>query len=487
MAPISNSVALRPTQDGFIVTADPGGLALSPPSDMADDITHAIGLTHRFDFPAQPPPIALRRLAMLTVDTAMTPPLARGPRREAVARALIALGMGAEAEAILQMAAADDPAQSSSPDNAALTGIAALLAHRPDEAVGLDAHLPDADDILFWRAYRDADLHPGSAAAASEFAATLPLVLAYPAEMRDRVLPRIAETLVAGGQLEAAAGLLNARKDDGSLDMARAMLQQAKGDSAAALVIYDGLAKSRDQRVHAQAAVRAVELRLASGAIDPHAAADQLDKLLYAWRGDRLEEALRQRVAELRARTGAWRTALGLLRETELLFPDDKADLHAKLADMFTAFLRGNGADDLAPLELVSLVDENADLLPEGAEAEPLESRLADRLLALDLPQRAGPVLEKLMQAAPTGAGRATFGARLAAMRLHEGDAKGALTALSASEMTDGPADLMQRRTLLLAEAQASNGDTQHALSELEALNTPASDEARADTIGTRQ
>jgi hypothetical protein len=132
---------------------------------------------------------------------------------------------------------------------------------------------------------------------------------------------------------------------------------------------------------------------------------------------------------------------------------------------MFAAFLRGNGADELAPLELVSLIDENSDLLPQGAEGEALESRLADKLLALDLPQRAGPVLEKLIQAAPTGAGRATFGARLAAMRLREGDAPGALAALSASEMTDLPADLIEHRTLLLAEAQAHNGDTQHAFS----------------------
>ena len=484
VAPASDGVTLRPTQDGFVVTAEPGGLALSPPSEIAEGAAHSVGLTHRFDFPIQPPATALRRLATLIVDDAMTRPLARGPRREAVARELIALGMSAEAQAILQMAAADEPAQADSPDNGALTGIAALLAHRPEEATGLDdARLADADDILLWRAYRDAALHPGSAVAAAKLTATLPLVLAYPPAMRDRMLPAIAETLVAGGQLGAAAELLNARKDDSSLALAGGLLQEAKGDTVVALATYDRLAQSADQRIHARAAIHAVELRLASGAIDAHEAADRLDKLLYAWRGDRHEEALRQRLAELRARTGGWRMALGLMRETETLFPNDKAELHAKLTDMFTAFLRGNGADDLPPLELVALVDENADLLPEGADGEALESRLADRLLALDLPQRAGPVLEKLMKVAPTGVGRATFGARLAAMRLREGDAQGALSALSASDTTDLSADLQERRTLLLADAQAHNGDAQHALSELEALNTAAADEARATIL----
>ena len=46
------------------------------------------------------------------------------------------------------------------------------------------------------------------------------------------------------------------------------------------------------------------------GAIDKTQAADALDKLLYAWRGDERELALRERVAELRGQTGAWRVAL---------------------------------------------------------------------------------------------------------------------------------------------------------------------------------
>ena len=67
------------------------------------------------------------------------------------------------------------------------------------------------------------------------FAATLPLLLTYPPEMRDRLLPLAAETLVAGGEIAAAAALLDARKDDAALDLARAMLQEAKGDSAASI------------------------------------------------------------------------------------------------------------------------------------------------------------------------------------------------------------------------------------------------------------
>ena len=347
------------------------------------------------------------------------------------------------------------------PTTAALAAVAALLAHRPDEAEGLaDPRLSAADDVTLWRAVRLAQLHDGSVAAAAMFAATMPLLLAYPAEMRDRLLPLVAETLVAGGETGPAAALLDARKDDAALDLARAMLQEAKGDTAGALASYDRLTQSRDQLLHARAAARAVELRLASGAIDAKQAADRLESLLYAWRGDRHERALRERLAELRARTGAWRSALALLRDSETLFPDDKAAIHAELADMFAALLRDDTADALAPLELVSVVEENADLLPTGPDGDALQAKLADRLAGARPAEacRTGAG-EADAGGANSGMARAGFGARLAALRLREGDAAGALAALDASAAADLPAELAERRTLLLAAASARRGE----------------------------
>ncbi|MGC8468697.1 MAG: hypothetical protein ACP5NI_02215, partial [Acetobacteraceae bacterium] len=44
--------------------------------------------------------------------------------------------------------------------------------------------------------------------AAAGFAATLPLLLAYPGPLRARLLPLAAETMVRGGQQAAAAALI---------------------------------------------------------------------------------------------------------------------------------------------------------------------------------------------------------------------------------------------------------------------------------------
>ena len=158
--------------------------------------------------------------------------------------------------------------------------------------------------------------------------------------MRDRLLPLVAETLVAGGETATAGCLARCAQGRRTLDLARAMLQEARGRHRAAWQATIGWRSRATSRCMPARAIRAVELRLAAGAIDARQAADRLERLLYAWRGDQHERALRERLAELKARTGAWRAALALLRETEALFPDDKAAIHAELTDMFAALLR---------------------------------------------------------------------------------------------------------------------------------------------------
>ena len=64
---------------------------------------------------------------------------------------------------------------------------------------------------------------------------------------------------------------------------------------------------------------------MAAGVLTKTQAADALDKLLYAWRGDARELALRERLADLRGQTGAWRTALSILRQARVDFPDQAA------------------------------------------------------------------------------------------------------------------------------------------------------------------
>ncbi len=483
---LSDHLALRTVADGFALTAEPGGLAISPMA--AALLADSASLTRRFVFPPMPEAALRERLAIQVASSAAAPPLSRGPRRRAAAVDMIALGMGAEAESLLKVTAEQDPQEAASATTIGLTAIAALLADRPEDAVGLtDARLTGSDEVAFWRAVRSAEIDDASPQAAASFAVTTPLALGYPAGMRDRVLPLAVETMLRGGQQEAADAVLARARDLPGLDLARAMSRDVAGDTEAALKQYDALAKSRDQLDYARASERALELRLKTNQITPQQAADGMDRLLYAWRGDRHDLRVRERLAELRQQSGQWRAALAALRNAEQDFPEAKTEIHGRLQASFAALLHDDAADRLPPLDLVALVDENTDLLPVSVEGEAMQSRLADRLLALDLPRRAEPVLEKLMRAAPTQASRAGFGARLAALRLREGNAAGALTALTASAGSELPSGLIERRQLLYAGATARRGDYAAAMAAIADLDSAAAGLSRADIMEQAQ
>ena len=395
---------------------------------------------------------------------------------------MLALGMGAEAQALLLTAAAQDPKEAAAPDTIGLTAIGAILAGRFTEAAGIDDdRLTGTDDVALWRAVRDASAEEGSPSAAAVFSATAPLILLYPRGIRDRILPLAAETMVLGGSAATAKRIVAVAADAPGLGFAKALLKQTDGDVQGALAMLDALAAGHDQQDRIRSATRAVELRLAGRQLDAGQAADAMDKLRVAWRGDRRELALRERVADLRQRAGNWRAALDELRSAEKEFPDHAAAVHAHLMGMFITMLYSDATNALKPLDLVALADENADLFKTMPDNPELTSRLADRLLALDLPSRAAPLLDKLASNASSPVDRAVFGARLAELRLGEGDAPGAVAAIMASASPDLSLDLAARRAIALSAAKTRLHDTAGAIQALDGLSGERGDSARAD------
>jgi len=486
--PLSDAIGLRITQTGFVLSGARNGLHLSPPRAMDDAAIAAARLTRLFEFPRQTRETLSNRAKQQAVAAAITPSLKRGPQRVALAQSMIGLGMGAEAETLLRIAMKDDPREAANPATIGLAAVAALLAGRPNEAGDLaDPRLTGTDEIAMWRAIQTAMSDEGSPAAAAVLATTAPLLLTYPPELRARVLPLAMETMILGGQADAAAPLLAQREHDPDLAYARALLKQAQGDNEGALKLLDALAETRSTLDHARAESRAVELRLTMGQLDGKGAADALEKQLFAWRGDGRELALRLRIADLRRKAGAWRSVFAMLRGAKADFPGQAADIDRRLKEAFAAVPRDPSLDKMEPTELIGLLDENAELMADGPEGEPMRSLLAEKLMALDLPKRADPLLTKLMRAAPYGPARAGFGATLATLRLREGDGDGAILALSESNSADMGDAVRERRSLIAARVEAKRGDLPGAVEALSATHTQDADEERAAILERSQ
>lgn len=469
----ADSVTLRTAPGRFVVAVEGGEVALSGEPAAAP----AASLSRSFDFPAQPVPRLLERLRAAQAQVASAPPLARAAQRLATAEALMALGLPQEAQAMLRLAGQESPWAAEDARHAALSAMAGLLADRADEGPHrLPAALPPTDEMTLWRAIQAA--REGDArAAAPGFAATLPLLLAYPEPLRRRLLPLAAETLAAAPDISAARRLIEQVGEELGLQMAQALLDEAAGEEARALDGYDALAAGRDRRQRARALRRAAELRLATGRIDAAAAARALEQTLFAWRGDGDEVALRRRVAALRQQAGDPRGAMSMLRETEAAFPDAAAELRPALQESFLSALASE-----PPLAAVALHDAQPDLLPADAAGEAALAALAERLGALDLADRAAALLGRAMARLPPGSAKAALGARLAGQRLAERDPDGALAALSTSSATGLSTALAQKRSILAARAEARRGRREVAAEAL-ALLGPAGDEALAEIL----
>jgi hypothetical protein len=487
--PVTDQLTMRAAPDGFIIAADARGLPLSSRDpDATAARLDAATFSRRFDLPDEPPDVLSRRLDGAIASAATAPAQSRLRPRLDVAQAMIALGLGPEAQAVVHAAITDAPQGADDPAAIALGAVASVLARRPDEAGGLDdPRLDGTDEIALWRAVRAAMRQLASPAAADALAARMPLLRAYPAPLRDQILPLALRTMALGGQAPAVTRLLPDTQDDARMELARALAlaatARAGGDPDAALAALAKLSESPDRMARALAAREAVELRLVKGTITTTLAADALDRLLYAWRGDASEVSARLRVAELRRQSGQWRPAISLLRETEQLWPDRKGAIHPLLTAAFAEALSPDASARMPPLDFVALVDENPDLLPDGDAGRALAAQIADRLLTLDLPRRATVVLEKLLAATASPDARAELADRLAAARLAEGDAAGALDALARAPLTDPAPAPRAHRALIFARATARMGNPAAAAAALADLDTDAALDLRATLL----
>lgn len=445
--PRADTLSLRALADRFVLDGGAAPLGLGPemPRQAA-----AAGMSRIFDLPAEELDAlwARERAAMLAVAAA--PPLGRAAPRLRAAEALLALGLGQEAQAMAALAMREDPRTASDPQAVALHAAAALVGGRLEEAAALSAAAPATDEAALWQA-----LHAAARGeAAPRLVAKLPLLLSYPGPLRRRLEPVAAEALAAGGEVAAARRIIAASPEaDAAFDLARARMQEAEGAIEAALAGYEAVTRGRDRRARARALRYAAELRLASGRTDAAGAAAAMEAALGAWRGDGLESAARLRVAELRRAAGESRAAFDLLRETEAFFPA----LAPTLRPLQAAALR-EALAQAAPRDAVMLFDQHAPQLPPDGETSQVLMLLADRLKALDLVDRAGAVLRGALARTSGAEARAMIGARLAGLALEANDPAGARAALADTAAAELPQPLRQQRALLAARALARQG-----------------------------
>ncbi|HEV2548464.1 MAG TPA: hypothetical protein VGU20_14080 [Stellaceae bacterium] len=489
--PIADDLRIERTADGVEVSR-PGGLSLSSEGDRR---VATVSTGHGgFDFArwqGRTSESFLDRRSRLEQAVASAPRASRTKARLDLARFYFANLYAAEAEGVLAAIERDDPAVFGQPAVAMLSGAVRLLTgDRKGASDALGQKLVEGEpDAGLWRASLAAANGEWNTAV-TLFTPATGLLSRYPKALRDRFALEAAEAFLETGQPAAADPMIRlVLKGEPALpDKAMALYLQgrqalAQDDYAHAVELWSQVAAMDDRPSRARALFARIAAEYDAAQVSRADAIKALEQLRFAWRGDRIEFQILRKLGELKLADGDQRGGFDILREAALNFPDDpqSKELMKELSDNLADLLLGKESVDVSPVKALTLYDEFKDYAPVGERGDAIVRRLIDRLVSVDLLDRAAMLLEDQVEHRLTGRDKARGAAQLALIRLFDYHPDEALKALAIAVDNDLPAELLRQRQQLRARALAELNRNDEALAILNGDTSRDADRLRAD------
>jgi hypothetical protein len=392
-------------------------------------------------------------------------------------RFYFAHGMAAEALSVLHRMTRDNPRLSQDPE-VILLKAASLFLVKDLQAVadGLgEPALAGEPDALVWRGALAAVAQDWPYAAEA-FDRAAALIEDYAGPVRSRLRLLAAEARLGIGDTGGASLYLEQVRADRptAMDLARVDLLEGRrllldGNAERAQILWRRVARGIHAPSRARARLALMDLGLKTDALDDAAAIEELERLRFVWRGDAFEVALLERLGELYVAVKDFRGALDALRQAASHFPGSpRAEAVAlRMREIFKGLYLDGGDAALPPVRALALYEEFKELTPIGPAGDRMIARLVERLVEVELLDRAAAVLGYQIARRLSGAERARAGARQAAIHLLDQAPDQALAALEASRVEGLAADLRRERRRLEARALAALGRGRDALALL--------------------
>ncbi len=464
--PLIDDLMVRPLRQGIEITSS-GGLLLSP-LGAADTATAEVGimrpLTRIFD---------LRKWARgglrsfikdkrkLQDAAARAKNDRRTKARLDLIRYYFANGFSAEALGILRVVGRDNPEKLNDPEFRALRGANSYLMGRYQDARQDLYHksLDENDEAIFWRAALVAS-EGNLAGAARVLRRKGSITRPYPKVIKMPLALLVAEAAIMIGDIKQAETYLQALQAEepnpaqkSQLNYVEGRFMELAGDFDGAIGKWEEVQAGPHRPSRAKAAVARTELLLKLREFTPGEAIDELEKLRFSWRGGDFEFALLRRLGHLYLKEGDYRNGLRTLRQAATHFRNHKKApkvTQDMVGTFYKLYLQG-GADSLPPVTAIALYDEFKELA--GAKSDEVDRMLADRLVSVDLLDRAAELLDAQVQFRLKGVEKARVGAQLALVHLMAQDYGKTMKILGISKASGLPEDLLSQRRHLRARA----------------------------------
>jgi tetratricopeptide (TPR) repeat protein len=473
-----------------IEIASPNGLSLSAPRG-ADPKSGTLDILQFSEWRKVEGKTYAEQEENLLRRIGLSPTGQRQQNRMALAQFYAANDMQPEALGVLAKARAEQPDLERDKLYRALRGIAYLrLGRLADAANDLDSKVFDDDpDVLAYRGMLAAERDDWPAARRA-FSLSGAAVAKFPPDLRANLRLTMARAWLAGGDIAAATAELQAldwdlltRGQAAEGNYVRGLLADATNKPEDAIRYFDLAAGSGDRRARALAEFAKTDMMLTRKLIDVPQAIERMDQLRFAWRGGPYEFNLLRRLGELQFSTGDLRGGITTFRQIVKYFPKSPEVplLSKQMSDEFAKLFLDGGAQALPPLTALALYYDYRELTPVGPEGDEIIGKLADRLVSVDLLNRAAELLEHQITYRLRGEDRSKAGARLAVVYLLDRNPDAALKSLQNTQMPNLSPAVVQERRLLEARALGDLDRFPEALNLLGQDQSPEARNLRAD------
>jgi tetratricopeptide (TPR) repeat protein len=485
-----------------IVVTRPGGLVLS-----GGNARGSIAASARNANDTQPTPADLftldpqkwgfdreanfrQRQTQLVAEAAAAEGAQRTPARLTLARFYLARDLIPEAKGVLDVTASDEQAVAEGTP-LLLRAIANTLMGRGADAMKdlAQPSVAERSEATLWRALALAQ--QGKWAEAREGFRSLDTATAtFPVELQRFAFTEAVRAAVEVHDYGAAQTLLNefdtlgpAPQHDADLALLKGRIMEGLGRLSEALTFYRSAAESPVRPAAARARLREIALRQSIGEIKRDEAADALESLALAWRGDETETETLQLLSRFYAEERRWRDSFQVMRTALTAYPN--SELTRRIQDeavvSFESLFLGGKSEAMPPIDARSRFYDFRDLTPVGRRGDEMIRKLADRLVTVDLLDQAAELLQHQVDNRLQGAARAQVAVRLAVIYLMGRKPDRAIQVLRASRSGDLPNELRTQRLMIEARAQSDTGRPELALEVIANLQGIEADRLRTD------
>ncbi len=512
LRPISDCLSLRSEAQDDAISA-PGGLRVS--TEVVRSAVRAVAIGKHealVDFPAWRGKhdsgddlFKMRQSLQHAILDADQP--SKTAARANLAKFYVANSLGAEALGVLAAIEKDDAEAFDDPQLRAIRAVAAEMMDRPasTRADLKDKIFDDVPDAVLWRAAAAADQQDwGAAVAGYEQAAAR--LNDYPAPIRRRLQLKFAEALLdnhpddkdpqrdkkmAAARDESQSLVNSVMANDpieAESDAAKVLTGRilgVEGDVGRAQDLWQQAADSPlSSLARAQASYALILSKYGAGKMTRLDAIEALDRMRFDWRGDDFEVRLLRKMGELRYDDADYHGALDAFRQILTNFPNSPfiPEIAAEMQTDFTSVFVGPKADTVPPVAALAVFQEFKVLTPPGKLGDAVARNLIDRLVSIDLLDRASGALYQEITTRLTGLAQARAGAELALLELLQGKPDEARKALDLpfdpALLTPG---LRLQRQEFAASAAFMAGDKDGAIKALDGDSSLDADRLRAD------